>query len=546
MEGAVGLEVGAIVKRVPEERMSKDARSDVATVAKGGAVQIVGQITQRGLGFFFGAVFVRLLGPDGYGLYRKVNQILANLAQLGLAGFNYASMRFIALARGEKNPAGVKGAIWVGVFGSLIASVIVGLGTFVFADEVAGVFADTAEKQDELVNLIRLGAAYIPLFSLLQVLRYCTQAYKTMVPSVVSGNIVQPVARFILGVALLVAGFDVAGAVVSLNFSFAIAALLAGYYLYKIMTPAERAAVPRVRVREMVAFALPQGGSSMLGIQSLGLGILILGAVSTDTAVGLFAIALSLQGPGTVFLGGIVNIWAPVVSDLHGRGEIERLGILYKTINRWVATFSYPVFVALILEPDLFVKFFGAEAAGAETAVVILALGNIFYTGTGPTGLLISMAGYPVINLVNSVIGVIMYTVLGIWLVPDHGIIAMAWIDAGVTVFVNSLRVIQARHMIGIHPFGKSFFKPVAASVAGGVALLLWRLVPGTGTLIDAAGLVVGGIVYLVTLKVLGLDKEEEYVFKMIKKKVFKGKGKPGKSSTPEEQQASKGQVDDE
>ena len=100
--------------------------------------------------------------------------------------------------------------------------------------------------------------------------------------------------------------------------------------------------------------------------------------------------------------------------------------------------------------------------------------------------------------------------------------------------------------VIGIHPFGKSFFKPVAASVAGGVALLLWRLVPGTGTLIDAAGLVVGGIVYLVTLKVLGLDKEEEYVFRMIKKKAFKGRGKAGKASTPKEEQASKGQVDDE
>ena len=524
------------MKRSPEEGMSKGARSDVATVAKGGAIQIVGQITQRGLAFFFAAVFVRLLGPDGYGLYRKVSQILANLAHLGLAGFNYSAMRFIALARGEKNPAGVKGAVWVGVFGSLITSVIVGLGTFVFAGEVADVFAGSAEKQDELVTLIRLGAAYIPLFSLLQVLRYCTQAYKTMVPSVVSGNIVQPVARFILGLALLVAGFEVSGAVVSLNISFAVAALLAGYYLYRIMTPDERAAAPRMRVKEMVAFALPQGGSSMLGIQTLGIGILVLGAVSTDTAVGLFAIALSLQGPGTVFLGGIVNIWAPVVSDLHGRGEIERLGTLYKTINRWVATFSYPFFVALILEPDLFLKFFGPDASGAETVVVILALGNIFYTGTGPTGLLISMAGYPMVNLVNSVIGVIMYTVLGLWLVPDHGIIAMAWIDSGVTAFVNSLRVIQAHHILGIHPFGKSFFKPVGASIAGGVALFLWRLVPGTGTLIDVAGLVVGGIVYLVTLKVLGLDKEEEYVFKMIKTKVFKGKGKAGKSSTPPEE----------
>lgn len=537
MEGT--SEGGALVSRSPEERMSKSARSDVATVAKGGAVQIMGQITQRGVAFFFGAVFVRLLGPDGYGLYRKVSQILSNLAQLGLAGFNYAAMRFITTARAEKDDAGVKGAVWIGIFGSLISSMIVSGAILVFAGPIADAFSTGVGKRTEMVTLLRLGAAFVPLFSLLQVLRFCTQAYKTMVPSVVAGNIVQPVVRFLLGVAALLAGFDVAGAVVSLNLSVAVAALLAGYYLFRIMTPGERAAAPRKRVKEMIAFALPQGGSSMLGVQSLGLGILILGSTSSDRSVGLFAIALSLQGPGTVFLGGIMNIWAPMVSDLHERGEIERLGSLYKTINRWIATFSYPVFVALILEPDLFVKFFGPKASGAETVVVILALGNLFYTGTGPTGFLISMSGYPMINLLNSVLGVALYTVLGLWLVPDHGIIAMAWIDSGVTAGINSLRVIQAKKMIGIHPFGRSFFKPVAASIVGGAALLLWRLVPGTGTMIDIAGLVVGGIAYLVTLKALGLDKEEEYVFAMIKKKAFKGRrGKSvpaGESETDDE-----------
>lgn len=504
--------------------MSKSARNDVATVAKGGAIQILGQITQRSVSFFFGAVFVRVLGPEGYGLYRKVNQILMNLAQLGLAGFNYAAMRYITIARGEKDGAGVKGAVWVGITGSLLGSLIAGTAILLFAGPIAEWFSVGPDKRDEMVTLLRLGAAYVPLFGLLQVLRYCTQAYKTMVPSVVAGNIVQPLARFILGTAALVAGLEVAGVVVAVNISVAVAALLAGYYLLKIMTPEERAAKPRRRVKDMVAFALPQGGSSLLGVQTLGLGILILGSNSGDRAVGLFAIGLSLQGPGTVFLGGIVNIWAPVVSDLHGRGEIERLGSLYKTINRWIATFSYPVFMALILEPDLFVKFFGPKATGAETVVVILALGNLFYTGTGPTGYLISMSGFPMVNLMNSVLGVALYTGLGLWLVPEHGIIAMAWIDSGVTALVNSLRVLQAKRLIGIHPFGRSFLKPVAASIAGGAVAFLWRFVPGTGTVMDIGGLALGALAYLVTLRALGVDKEEEYVFKMIKKKAFKGR----------------------
>ncbi len=514
-----------------DQRLSREARGDVSTIAKGGAVQVIGQISQRSVAFFFGAVFVRLLGSAGYGLYRQVFQILSNLAQLGLAGFNYASMRYITLARGRKDPGGVKGAARVGIYGSLISSALVVIALLIFARPIASAFAEPGAKETELVRYLRIGAIYVPLFALLQVLRYCTQAYKTMVPSVIAGNIVQPIARFVFGVALLVAGFEVVGAIVSLLLSMVVALVLVSFYFYRLMSEAERTTSPSAPVGEMVRFALPQGGSSLLGVQALGLGILILGITSSDRDVGLFAIALSLQGPGNVFLGGIVNIWQPVVSDLHGKGEMARLGSLYKTINRWIATFSYPVFVALILEPDVFVRFYGPKASGAETIVAILAVGNLFYTGTGPTGFLISMTGHPGVNLMNSVAAVIVYLGLGFWLVPDHGLIAMAWIDVGVTAAVNSARVFQAYRLLGIQPFGRSFLKPVGASLIAGAIVLSWRLVPGSGLLIDVAGLCLGTVGYLVSLRVMGLDEEEAFVFDRIKARAFKGRS--SKSQEP-------------
>ena len=82
-----------------EEGLSPTAATDVATIAKGGAVQIAGQISQRGLSFLFTAVAVRVLGTAGYGVYRQVSQVLAIAGQIGLGGFNYASMSFIARFR---------------------------------------------------------------------------------------------------------------------------------------------------------------------------------------------------------------------------------------------------------------------------------------------------------------------------------------------------------------------------------------------------------------------------------------------------------------
>jgi O-antigen/teichoic acid export membrane protein len=513
-------------EKAAKKGLTPEAADDIAVVAKGGAIQVVGQISQRGLSFVFGVVFNLLLSPAAYGLYKLVSQILLNLSQLGLAGFNYATMRWVARSRASKDPGGVRGALRVGVTGSLIASALVVVALLVFTEPVARFFADDAEQLENLNDLLRIGAAYIPLFAMLQVLRYATQGYKTMIPSVMVGNIIQPITRTVLGGAALVLGFGVTGAVTSLVVSVAVSVAVAIWYVRRLLTPKQRAAKPTPQVGPMVRFALPQAGASLLGVQTLGIGTLLLGRFDTTFAVGIFAIALSLQGPANVFLGGIVNIWAPVVSDLHGRGEIARLGSLYQVINRWIATFSFPVLAALIVMPEVFVWFFGDKADAAAPVAAILAIGNIFYSGTGPTGYLISMTGHPGINFVNSAVSVALYIGLGMWVVPEHGVIGMAWVDAGVTALVNSVRVIQAKMLVGIQPYGRTFYKPVVATLGAAGALLAWKQFSGDSVGVQAVGLAVGVVVYLGLLKLLGIDEEEREVFTRIRKRALKrGRG---------------------
>ena len=89
---------------VDDGALSSAAAADVATVARGGAVQIIGQISQRGLAFLFSVVAARpgFLGTGGYGLYRFVTQVLTIAGIVGLGGFNYAAMRFISAARAAR------------------------------------------------------------------------------------------------------------------------------------------------------------------------------------------------------------------------------------------------------------------------------------------------------------------------------------------------------------------------------------------------------------------------------------------------------------
>lgn len=502
--------------------LSREAARDLTVVAKGGAVQIVGQVTQRSLSFFFTAAAQQILGTAGLGLYRVVAQVLAIGGQIGLLGFNYASMRWISKARVSKVPGAVRGAASVGITGSAMVSLVVAAAMVLFARQITGLFCDGDCDADRVEQFVRVGALYVPFFALMQVLRYCTQAYKTMVPSVIVGNIIQPAVRFVVGITFLLAGFEIMGAVVTLVVSMAAGAVAGAFYLRRMVGVEERSAAPVRPVREMVRFALPQAGSSLLGIQSLGLGIIVLGVLDSDFQVGLFAIALSLQGPAGVFLSGIVNIWAPVVSDLYERGEIARLGSLYQTITRWIATFSFPISAAMILEPDLFLIFFDKDAATAAPVIAVLAVGNLFYSGTGPTGYVLSMTGRPGVNFANSIVAVALYVILGVMVVPEHGALGMAYVDAAVTALINIVRVIEAKILVGVQPFGRSFVKPVVGTLVGAAVLLLWRLIPGDSYPLELSGIGAALIAYLATLRMFGIDDEERFVWDAIRARASK------------------------
>jgi O-antigen/teichoic acid export membrane protein len=507
-----------------EHEQTSEAGVELRTVARGGAVQVLGSFVRRGLHFVFVAVAVRLLGPAGFGLYRQISQILDMAGQLGPGGFEYATVRFVARARARGEPGLVRGTLWLGLAGAGAVSVVAFGLIFFGADLLASSFAASTGGARNFASLLRVGAAFVPLWALMQILRFHTQAYKTMAPSVLVGQVLQPGAHVLLASAALLAGFGVEGAVLALVAATALSLAAAGLASRRMLTADERAGREWPRVGSLTRFAVPQAGAHFLNIQSLGLGIIILGILRSDLEVGLFAVALSLQGLGGVFLQGLVNIWAPVVTDLYEKGRIETLGSVYQTINRWIATFSFPVFVALILEPGIFVRVLaGPEALDAVALVAVMAAGNLFYVGTGPSSHILSMTGRPWLNFLNSAVAVVLYLALGWWLVPSYGAVGMAAVDAAVTALVNLARVVEGKILVGVHPYGRTFLKPVAATLVFAGILAGGRLLPESLP-VDLAVLAVASVVYLAVLAAMRLDPEERDLLERLKRALSRGR----------------------
>jgi hypothetical protein len=140
---------------------------------------------------------------------------------------------------------------------------------------LTGQFADHPARLQQLATLLQIGALVIPLFALTQVLRCCTQAHKTMVPSVIVGNIIQPTARFVLGVGFCSSVAE--SPALSRRMSPPLASLSSPEPGSSGACSHQRCAPPNAHLGPMARFALLQGGSSLLGVQTLGLAVLVLG-----------------------------------------------------------------------------------------------------------------------------------------------------------------------------------------------------------------------------------------------------------------------------
>jgi len=496
----------------------KEIASDIRVLGKGGAIQLAGQLLARGLSFVFVAFAARMLGPAGYGIYRQVKQVLLTLGEVAPGGFNFAVVREIARGRALGDHGAVRGAVRFSLRGAVIVSLLLFAGVLIGADWIASILADSGQAREQMTAALRVGAIFVPLYALMQVLRFATQGYKTMWPSVAVGSIIQPGLAVILSLGALLAGLGITGVIVAEVMATGVAVLVAAHYYLRIRTEKERLAPPTWNAGQMTRFALALGGTRLFNTQSLGLGVLLLGVVGTDREVGLFAIALSLQTIGVTFFQSMTNIWAPVVADVYERGDLVRLESLYQTLNRWVATFSLPLLMALIVRPDVFVRILGGPRAD-EAAILcaILAAGNLFFVTTGPTGYVLAMTGRTGINFLNSFAAVVVYILLGALLVPRYGAIGMAAVDAVVTAMVNSARVIEAKLLVGVQPFGRSFMKPVIATLLGAVVLLGVRVAFGPDLVAGLLSLPIAGVVYVAALWLMGVAQEERYVLGLIR-----------------------------
>ncbi len=244
--------------------------------------------------------------------------------------------------------------------------------------------------------------------------------------------------------------------------------------------------------REFWGFAALRGFQGTFQVVILWLDILLVGAIVSRYAAGVYGAVSKLALVGTFALEGNRLAIAPQLSALLARREHDRAADLYQSATRWLMLASWPLYIVLAVFPAVVLGIFGARYSVGATALVVLCVAMLVNLGTGNVTVVLLMGGKSSWSAINAAAALGVNIGLNLVLLPRIGITgaAIAW---GASIVVDNVAaMIEIRWVLGLAPFGPGYGL-VAALTLGcfGVTGAAARLLLGQTLIALVAGLAV-------------------------------------------------------
>jgi len=492
----------------PADDERAESEREILGVARGGALNIGGQLCSQISFFLITLLLARTLGRADVGVYAQGFAFLVLLGLLSLSGFRAGLTRFVAVHLAERDWGALRGTVRMGLGLSALSSVVLGLILF----SLSSVLANNVFGDHNVATALRFVAVALPASVFIDAALSATQGFKTMKAYASIGLIFEPGLRLALTAGALAAGWGLHGALMALVVSNYVGAALAAVALRRLMRGPK--ATPRYDIRQLFVFSTVSWMASLASAGLIWADTILLGAYKTSTDVGVYQVATRMVMLAAFVMTPVNAAFAPRIADLYQRHRTGSLHNTYVAATSWILRLSLPAFVLCVVMPKELLSIFGHRFEVGATVVVVLALGKLVDSATGPCGLMLNMSGRPGLSLFDNVLVLVANVALNIWLIPQYGIegSAVAWAIS--LALVNVLRVVQVKKVLGMFPFGIGEAKAlVAAFAAAGTTLAVqnWRAE------VNFVTAVIGGVVlactYLVVVVILGVTEDDRLVW---------------------------------
>jgi len=490
-----------IVARVPAPA-GPAAGGAVGRLARGSSLAIVGTgLSQLSL-FLVVALLAAAVGTDGVGVYTQAYAVLTICLLIALLGMQTTLTRYVAQHLVSGEVTSIRPLVRWGVFLPTTAGCALGIVVFASSDWVA----HSLLHEPQLVLPLRMVGVALPPAVYAKAAAAVLQGYSNMRDYVMITLVLEPALRMVLTAAALLIGTGLTGASVALAVSNLVSA---GWARHRL-----RASVPRFTARvsyawqPLLRFSSVTWVASMATTGLLWADTLIIGHFRSSSDVGIYQVATRLLAVATLASVPIASAFAPRIAELVRTERYPELQSAYSLTTTWATRLAVPLLALCTIAPGQLLNLFGSQYAAAATVTVVLVVGKLVESATGPCGMVLNMSSRVGLNAANNVVALAINIVLNLLLVPRYGLVgaALAWSVA--LVVVNLARVIEVRIAIGLRLTEPRALRSVLAIVPTALlAVLLRQPLHGlTSLLVQGLVLVLG---YAATLRVLDWNDED-------------------------------------
>lgn len=456
-------------------------------------------------------ILARLLPPEAFGLVAYASVVTGLLQVVANAGLSQAVIRYERL-----DPAYLDTAFWtqVGIATGIASSIVLG------SDVLASLMGDAA--LGPILRWLSLGFVVGSLSSTQQAfmrrrLRVRPLAMRTLSANVFGGFIGATMAFSGLGVWSLV------GQQLS-------ASVMATLVLWKSAEWRPGLRFSRSHLREMLGFGMAMTGSNLLRVLTDRLDRLMIGHLMGAAALGLYVVGFrALRLVIELVSTPINSISLPVFARLQGnlvrmRAGVDRAAALNGLIALPAAT------GLVVVAPDLVPLAFGEQWMASVPIMQLLAVFGVcqaIYAINAPILVARGRADWMVqISVVSALV-----TLVGIALVYRFGLVAVAGVIAVRGLVVLPVFLLGSAHLLErgllsmLAPYRTSALaSAVMVAACLGVGFLLPDAAPALRL---PASVAVGGVVYVVTVRVVSPHLFREAVEIVQQSLVRRGRGGP-------------------
>jgi O-antigen/teichoic acid export membrane protein len=471
----------------------------LAGIVRGMAVALAGSVLGGGLGFLFLVVMAHVMTQHGFGLLVLAVNILALGSALGIAGADYATIRYVAAAT---DPGRKRGAMLTPLALVVAFNVLVALVLFAVAEPLA---VDVLHEPS-MTTPLRVLAPVLPLTVTAMMLSAAISGLE-QARGELARKVVEQGGRIVFSPLLYVAGLGVAGAVGGMAAAAALAVAAVGLVLWRELPRGGR--TEWLEPRTVISFAWPQTLANVSGQLWLNAAVIALARFEGAGAVALWGAAIAIARLPALVYNAFTFRFAPTISRLWESEQLDELARLLKSVTRWVAIMAVPLYAVAITLAHPLLHVYGAKYGGGATVLVLIAVAVLVDSLAGPNDRALIMTGRVKLEMAANVSTAIVMTGVSIALTAVWGLTGAAAGLIAYNILVNGIKALLVRRTLHMNSFSAGMIGPLAAAAVAGAITLGVQHVAGLGSsLLATAGLAVLLIALyaIVLVRVIGIS----------------------------------------